>query len=404
MAKYLVIIEGPGKIKKYAALLGRDYKILATKGHCIDLPSKGINVKIKKDKQGIYEFTPNYQIMDDKKEIVSDLVDEAKKHQITYLMTDPDRSIFRIIKEIIGKRYNFFLCSVIGRNVMIQENVPITNNHRKAVTRVCDDCGKIETVKMSIVWGGRQRRDNQTDYCKKCAYSHRRLIQEKMERSPSWNGGRYLNENGYWRVYDGSKYIYEHKKIMSEFLGREISAKEKVHHIDMNKQNNSLDNLYLCKNKSVHSSVHAQMEEIGFSLLNNQIWYNWIDKTYSVTANKSKADWPDIDLSDLLKNKVYFEARRIEGKKYARLTSRSKGYAYLHTAIMQELSDKFDKSIHIVHHVDGNSLNNSTDNLDFMTRSQHRNCHNSLQESVAQLLKVNLVSFDKNSGRYEVSL
>lgn len=91
MAKYLVVIEGPGKIKKYSALLGKDYKIVATKGHCIDLPSKGINVKINQDDKGVYGFVPNYQVMDDKKEIVSDLVDEAKKHQITYLMTDPDR-------------------------------------------------------------------------------------------------------------------------------------------------------------------------------------------------------------------------------------------------------------------------------------------------------------------------
>jgi len=92
MSKYLVIIEGPGKIKKFAAALGKDYKILATKGHCVDLPAKGINVKITKDaKTSFYSFAPNYKIMDDKKSVVSDLVSEAKKHQMTYLMTDPDR-------------------------------------------------------------------------------------------------------------------------------------------------------------------------------------------------------------------------------------------------------------------------------------------------------------------------
>lgn len=91
MSKYLVIIEGPGKIKKFTAALGKDYKVLATYGHCIDLPSKGINIKIKQDTKGVYEFTPNYKVMDDKKNIVSDLVSEAKKYQMTYLMTDPDR-------------------------------------------------------------------------------------------------------------------------------------------------------------------------------------------------------------------------------------------------------------------------------------------------------------------------
>jgi len=92
MPKYLVIIEGPGKIKKVSAALGKDYKVVASKGHCIDLPAKGKNISVKKDKAtGDYTFTPNYQILDDKKEIVSDLVDLAQKHQTTYLMMDPDR-------------------------------------------------------------------------------------------------------------------------------------------------------------------------------------------------------------------------------------------------------------------------------------------------------------------------
>lgn len=91
MAKHLVIIEGPGKIKKFSAALGKEYKILATKGHCVDLPSQGINIKIKADANGRYSFDPNYQIMSDKKEIVSDIVYEAKNYQNVYLMTDPDR-------------------------------------------------------------------------------------------------------------------------------------------------------------------------------------------------------------------------------------------------------------------------------------------------------------------------
>lgn len=89
--KYLVVIEGPGKIKKYSSILGKEYKIVATKGHCVDLPSKGINIKIKQDKNGFYNFDPNYQIMDDKKEIVSDLVSLANQAQIVYLMSDCDR-------------------------------------------------------------------------------------------------------------------------------------------------------------------------------------------------------------------------------------------------------------------------------------------------------------------------
>jgi len=112
MSKYLVIIEGPGKISKFAAALGRDYKVIASKGHCIDLPAKGINVKITEDKKtNFYSFVPNYQIMDDKKTIVSDLVSLAKSHQITYLMTDPDRE---------GEAIAWHIANILPKSIKIE--------------------------------------------------------------------------------------------------------------------------------------------------------------------------------------------------------------------------------------------------------------------------------------------
>jgi beta-lactamase class D/5S rRNA maturation endonuclease (ribonuclease M5) len=85
MPKYLVIVESPEKSKKIGLYLGKDYKVLASVGHVIDLPAKGLNVNIKKD------FTPTYDIMPGKEAVVQSIVSAAKEVDIVYLMSDPDR-------------------------------------------------------------------------------------------------------------------------------------------------------------------------------------------------------------------------------------------------------------------------------------------------------------------------
>lgn len=59
--------------------------MLASAGHVIDLPAKGLNVDIKKD------FAPNYAIMPGKEGVISDIVAAAKDVDIIYLMSDEDR-------------------------------------------------------------------------------------------------------------------------------------------------------------------------------------------------------------------------------------------------------------------------------------------------------------------------
>ena len=85
MAKYLAIFESPKKAAKVKSFLGKDYEGIASFGHVIDLPPKKFSIDIKKD------FKPTYAIMDDKKDVVKDIVARAKKAQIVYLMSDPDR-------------------------------------------------------------------------------------------------------------------------------------------------------------------------------------------------------------------------------------------------------------------------------------------------------------------------
>jgi len=85
MAKYLLIVESPEKAKKIAGYLGKDYRVIASVGHVIDLPAKGLNVNIKKN------FEPNYDIMPGKEAVVASIVEASKSVDLVYLMSDPDR-------------------------------------------------------------------------------------------------------------------------------------------------------------------------------------------------------------------------------------------------------------------------------------------------------------------------
>ncbi|MDD3232525.1 MAG: toprim domain-containing protein, partial [Clostridia bacterium] len=81
----LVIIEGPGKKETLKKYLGSGYEVVATKGHVRDLDSKKLSVDI------VNNFTPHYEIMPDKKNIVAELKKKADKSSQVLLATDPDR-------------------------------------------------------------------------------------------------------------------------------------------------------------------------------------------------------------------------------------------------------------------------------------------------------------------------
>lgn len=81
----LVIIESPNKSESLKKYLGGDFKVMASKGHIRDLPTKKFAVDMNNN------FEPMYETMADKKAIVEDLKREAKKADEVYIASDPDR-------------------------------------------------------------------------------------------------------------------------------------------------------------------------------------------------------------------------------------------------------------------------------------------------------------------------
>jgi len=86
MAKNLVIVESPAKKKIIQGYLGNDFIVESSIGHIRDLPSKG-GMSIDIDNG----FAPNYVISEDKKKVVSQLINAAKKVDTVWLATDEDR-------------------------------------------------------------------------------------------------------------------------------------------------------------------------------------------------------------------------------------------------------------------------------------------------------------------------
>lgn len=81
----LVIVESPTKARTISKFLGSDYTIKASMGHVVDLPKSVLGVDTEHD------FTPLYEPVPNKKNIVSDLKSSAKSADKVILATDPDR-------------------------------------------------------------------------------------------------------------------------------------------------------------------------------------------------------------------------------------------------------------------------------------------------------------------------
>jgi len=85
LSKNLVIVESPAKAKTISKFLGKNYKVKASIGHIRDLPKSKLGIDIDNN------FEPEYITIRGKGPVIKELKSEAKKADMIYLATDPDR-------------------------------------------------------------------------------------------------------------------------------------------------------------------------------------------------------------------------------------------------------------------------------------------------------------------------
>ncbi|MBQ1310211.1 MAG: type I DNA topoisomerase [Blautia sp.] len=85
MAKNLVIVESPAKVKTIKKFLGANYEVLASNGHVRDFPKSQFGIDVEHD------YEPKYITIRGKGELLAGLRKAAKKSEKIYLATDPDR-------------------------------------------------------------------------------------------------------------------------------------------------------------------------------------------------------------------------------------------------------------------------------------------------------------------------
>ncbi len=113
MSKYLVIVESPTKSKTISSILGKEYEVVSSMGHLVDLPTNKLSVDVEND------FEPVYRIIPGKEKIVNQLKSKAKNKKIIYLATDPDRegeAISWHIKERLPQKGKKF-CRVVFHEI-----------------------------------------------------------------------------------------------------------------------------------------------------------------------------------------------------------------------------------------------------------------------------------------------
>lgn len=146
--------------------------------------------------------------------------------------------------------------------------------YKKTVKNTCLECKKVFITIASEMKRGKGK------FCSRVCYAKYRKVSLLMEKNSNWKGGRYLNGAGYILLKNESHarsnsagYVREHILSVSSFLGRALNKKEVIHHIDGDRKNNNLNNLFLFR----HASAHSRFE--------NFCRRNHLDKSLILKSN-----------------------------------------------------------------------------------------------------------------------
>jgi DNA topoisomerase-1 len=128
--KNLIIVESPTKAKTIKNFLGKNYTVIASKGHIRDLPKSSFGIKI--DGQ---TFTPEYRVSKDHSAIVKEMKELAKGADQVYIATDEDRE---------GEAIGFHIATAIGRDPDELPRIVFHEITKTAITHALENPRKLD--------------------------------------------------------------------------------------------------------------------------------------------------------------------------------------------------------------------------------------------------------------------
>jgi DNA topoisomerase-1 len=128
--KNLIIVESPTKARTIENFLGKDYTVIASKGHIRDLPKSSFGIKIE-DKV----FVPEYRVSRDHSKIVKEIKELAKKSDRVFIATDEDRE---------GEAIGFHIATAIGADPTEIPRIVFHEITKKAIDHSLENPRKID--------------------------------------------------------------------------------------------------------------------------------------------------------------------------------------------------------------------------------------------------------------------
>lgn len=154
----------------------------------------------------------------------------------------------------------------------------------------CDQCGDITDTDLGKCKKEKIKNSGGKTFCRSCNNKIRGIEKRGIPslkkgktydhlrgpNSSQWKGGRYIGYDGYINILVDDRhrsvtgwrrYKKEHVLVMENHLNRKLKKGESIHHIDVDKQNNNINNLCIYTNEQDHKNMHKSLEKIGVDLL-----------------------------------------------------------------------------------------------------------------------------------------
>ncbi len=129
--KNLIIVESPAKARTIKNFLGKDYTVIASKGHIRDLPKSSFGIKIEEG-----TFKPEYRVSRDHSKTVKEIKELAKKSDTIYIATDEDRE---------GEAIGYHIAKAIGKEPSSLPRIVFHEITKNAINKALQNPRTIDT-------------------------------------------------------------------------------------------------------------------------------------------------------------------------------------------------------------------------------------------------------------------